>query len=101
MWLLSAFSFATLVIGSLPATADGLVERDLVAELRKTGSDQPLLGTEQRALGIKPGEITVHPLLVAHLRQLEVGLVCLHQCLLRLQLLLYSQPGRRAYLPLP
>lgn len=93
MWLLSAFSFATLAIGSLPATADGLVERDLVAELRQTGSDQPLFGAEQRTLGIEPGKIAVHPLLVAYLRQLEVGLTRLHQLLLGLQLLLIVSLG--------
>lgn len=93
MCLLLTLALATLGIGGLPAAADGLVERDLVAELRQTGTDQPLFGTEQRALGIESGEITVHPFLVAHLRQLEVGLVRLHQCLLRLQLLLVVNLG--------
>lgn len=56
-----SFSFATLGIGGLPAATDSLVECNLVAELRQTGTDQPLFGTEQRALGIESGEIAVHP----------------------------------------
>ncbi len=77
----------------MPTTTYGLVERHLVGQLGQTGADQALLGTEQRTLGIEPGQVTVHTLLITELRQLEIGLVGFDQSLLCLQLLLIVRLG--------
>src|SRR5580765_4165792 len=77
----------------LPATAERLVERHWIGELRRAHGHQPLLSAVERALGVEGSQVVVDARSEAHLRE-PVGIgVGRNQRLLRAALVDVSAAG--------